>query len=338
MRIFVIGGTGFIGRHLVSRLVELGHDVGVLHRGQTHAELPRSVREFCGDRHRLSEHGSELKHFVPEVVVDTIAYTEEDARNLVEVARGLARRLVVLSSGDVYLAYGRLIGTEPGPAVPTPLAEDAPVRSVLFPYRARAAGLDDFLYSYDKLPVERVLMSHPSLPATVLRLPMTFGPGDASGRLSTYLKRMDDRRPAIVLEAGLARIRFPRGYVENVAAAIALAVEDDRSAGRIYNVAEQPALSEAEWIRKIGLAVGWRGEILTAPKGRIPSPFHCDQDLDMDSQRIRRDLGFAERVGLEEALERTIAWERSHPAEGPLSPGLLDYAAEDALLAELNRR
>ena len=62
----------------------------------------------------------------------------------------------MLSSGDVYRAYGRMLGTEPGPIEPTPLAEDAPLRSVLFPYRDKAQGPDDFLYSYDKIPVEQV--------------------------------------------------------------------------------------------------------------------------------------------------------------------------------------
>src|SRR5579875_614993 len=94
---------------------------------------------------------------------------------------------------------GASLGRNPGPIEPTPLAEDSPLRSVLFPYRAQAIGPDDFLYSYDKIPVERTAMTEPGLPATVLRLPMTYGPGDPFRRLSPYLKRMDDGRPTIRL-------------------------------------------------------------------------------------------------------------------------------------------
>ena len=57
--------------------------------------------------------------------------------------------------------------------------------------------------------------------------------------------------------------------------------------------------------------------------------------LDTDSGRIRRELGFVEVVTPGEALERTVAWERANPPERPSGLGLLDYDAEDALLAEL---
>jgi len=264
-----------------------------------------------------------------------IAYTQEDARGLIDTFRGVPHRIVVASSGDVYRAYGRFIGTEPGPIEPTPLAEDAPLRSILFPYRNQAQAPDDFLYSYDKIPVERAVMTDSDLPATVLRLPMTYGPGDPGRRLSPYLKRMNDGRPSIVLDPVFARWKCPRGYVENVAAAIGLAIEDDRAAGRVYNVSAPLPFGEADWVRRVGEIVGWTGEVVTAPEGRIPVPYHCDQDLDTNSWQIREELGFTEPVVLHEALERTIAWERVNPPEQPSSVGLLDYKAEDAALDEL---
>jgi nucleoside-diphosphate-sugar epimerase len=335
MRVLVIGGTNFIGPPLVRRLVELGQDVAVFHRGQTSAELPTGVTQIFGDRHRLSEQTAAFRRLGPHIVLDMIAYTEADARSLVETFRGLAERTVIISSGDVYRAYGRFIGLEGGPIEPTPLPEDAPLRSVLFPYRSRAKGPDEFLHFYDKIPVERAVMSELVLRGTVLRLPMTYGPGDPFRRLSAYLKRMEDGRPAILLDENLARWKPPRGQVENVAVAIALAVVDERAARRIYNVAEPVALTEADWVRKIGELVGWQGVIVQAPPGRIPIPYHVEQSLDMDSIRIRRELDYAEPVTLDVGLARTIAWERTNPPEQLPGIGLVDYATEDALLAEL---
>ncbi len=335
MRVLVIGGTSFIGPPLVRRLLDLGHQVAVFHRGRSLAELPPPVVHILGDRHDLIGHAGEFRRFAPDVVVDMIAFTEQDARGLVETFRGLARRVVVISSADVYRAYGRFLGTEPGPIDPTPLTEDAPLRSALFPYRQHAQGPDDFLYTYDKIPVERVVMCDPDLPATVLRLPMVHGPGDPYGRLSPYLMRLDDGRPAIVLDEGLAGWKCPRGYVEDVAAAIALAVGDDRAAGRVYNVAEAVAYAEIEWVRRIGEAAGWRGEILTVPGGRIPLPYRAEQNLHTDSGRIRLELGFTEVVAGQTALERTVAWERANPGGPSHGIGLLDYDAEDAVLAEI---
>jgi nucleoside-diphosphate-sugar epimerase len=146
---------------------------------------------------------------------------------------------------------------------------------------------------------------------------------------------MDDGRPTIVLDAALARWKCPRGYVENVAAAIALACLDEEAAGKAYNVAEAMALSEADWVRTIAAVVGWRGEIVMVPRGRIPVPYDTDQDLDTDTTRITEELGFAELVPPEEALARTVAWERANPAGEAPGLGMVDNAAEDAILAEI---
>jgi nucleoside-diphosphate-sugar epimerase len=119
-----------------------------------------------------------------------------------------------------------------------------------------------------------------------------------------------------------------------VAAAVALAVVDERAAGRFYNVGEPVALTEVEWVRRIGEVVGWRGEVVTLGAGRISVPVCTEQGLGTDSTRIRRELGFAEVVTPREGLERTIAWERTDPAGSPPGIGLLDYEAENAILAE----
>jgi nucleoside-diphosphate-sugar epimerase len=180
-------------------------------------------------------------------------------------------------------------------------------------------------------------MADPELRGTVLRLPMVYGPHDYQHRLFPYLKRMDDKRPAIILEEPLAQWRGCRAYVDNVAEAIALAVTDDRAAGRIFNVAEEPTLTEAEWVRAIGQAARWDGEVVIVPEGKQPdhSPedFDAHQHLEADSIRIRYELGFEEIVNLEDALKETVAWERAHPPE-PIDSKQFDYAAEDIVLRE----
>lgn len=56
----------------------------------------------------------------------------------------------------------------------------------------------------------------------------------------------------------------------------------------------------------------------------------------VDRTRIRQELGYSEPVSLEEALRRTIAWERLYPPQAIspwAAPGMLDYATEDAILS-----
>jgi nucleoside-diphosphate-sugar epimerase len=267
MRILVIGGTRFVGPPVVRRLVEQGHQVAVFHRGKTEAELPQEVEHLHGDRTRLPEFRDAVRRFGPEVALDMAAYTEAEAQTVGEAVRGVARRIVGVSSMDVYWAYGRFHGTEPGPPEPVPLSEDAPLRERHYPYRGEGRGLDD----YEKILVERVVMSSRDIAGTVLRLPMVYGPGDYQHRLFVDLKRMDDARPAILLAEDVARWRWTRGYVEDVAAAIALATTDDRAAGRVYNVGEADALSYAEWVERLGRAAGWRGRVVALPGERLPA-------------------------------------------------------------------
>jgi nucleoside-diphosphate-sugar epimerase len=334
MKLLVLGGTRFIGPALVRRLIDSGHEVAVFHRGQTRAESPSTVKMYVGDRRRLEKSRGVFLAFHPEVVVDMIAFTERDARALVETFRGLARRTVVISSADVYRAYGRFLGIEGGPVEPTPLSEEAPLRSALFPYRHQAKGADDLFHDYDKILVERVVMEDVRLPGTILRLPMVHGPGDPYRRLGSCLGRMDDGRPAILLDATMARWKCPRGHVENVAAAIALAATDERSAGRVYNVAEPIAYTEAGWVRRVGEAAGWTGNVVEVGGGKIPVPFNVAQSLDTNSDRIRHELDYAEPVAPADGLRATVDWERSQPRTGVPGIGLLDYAAEDELLAD----
>lgn len=335
MKVLIVGGTNFIGPPVVRRLADLGHQVAVFHRGQTHADLPLGVEHIHGDRGDLGSHTAEFHRFGPEVVVDMIAFNERDALGLVETFRGLARRSVVISSADVYRPYGRFLGLESGPIEPTPLNEESPVRSVLFPYRKHAKGPDDFLYSYDKIPVERVVLSDPELPGTVLRLPMVHGPADPYRRLSPYLKRIGDDRPVLVLDEGMARWKCPRGFVEDVASAVVLAVVNERATRRVYNIAEPVAYTEADWVRLIAEVVGWRGEVVIVPGGRIPLPYNMEQSLDTDSARIRMELGFVEAENPRVAIEWAIDWERANPSQPSSGIGLLEYEAEDSLLREM---
>jgi len=178
-------------------------------------------------------------------------------------------------------------------------------------------------------------MSDPHLPGTVLRLPMVYGPGDYQHRMFAFLKRMEDQRPAILMDEAEADWKWTHGYVENVAGAIALAVTDERAAGRIYNVGEPHTYSMAEWVEKIGVAAGWHGRVVRVPQGRLPEPLrwgiNAAQHIVVVSSRIRRELGYTERVDIDEATLRTVAWERDHPPAKVDEKGF-DYALEDKFL------
>jgi nucleoside-diphosphate-sugar epimerase len=227
MKVLIIGGTGFIGSWVVRQLTGLGHDVAVLHRGTTSAQLPDKVHRIQGNRDKFADVNPELSRFRPDVVLDVIPYTESHACELVKAFRGLAQRVVVISSADVYRNYDGFRGRPTAPPDTGPLSEDAPLRETRHPYRGYGISFD-WADDYEKILVEQIVMGEPGLPATVLRLPAVYGPGDKQHRVGSYFSGMDAGRPAVLLAKEQAGWRWTRGYVEDVAAAIVLAVERNR--------------------------------------------------------------------------------------------------------------
>ena len=338
MRVLVIGGTGFIGSHTVRTLVADGHRVDVFHRGRTQADLPNTVGSILGDREGLASAAAMLRRARPDVVVDMVALTEAHARATLNVFNGFAGRLVAVSSLDVYRAFEIFNRLDDGPVQPVPIAEDGEVRQNLFLARNLSERPADRPADYEKLLVERVYREQPDLGATVLRLPIVYGPGDVRRRrTSPYVTRMLDGRPAILLDESLSPWTVTRGYVENVAAAIAVAVANDRAVGRTYNVGDSDALTELEWVMGLAEAVGWSGRIVVTPSDRVPagsrSGGNAAQHWVLDTDRIRHELGYQQPIALREALRRTVAWDRANPPSS--RPAATDYDAEDEVLAQL---
>ena len=339
MRVLVIGGTGFIGPHVVRLLASEGHEIAVFHRGEHEGDLPASVHHV----HSVSgaipvtelppDVKAELRQFNPDVVLHMIAMGAADTRTLVETFHGIAQRVVVLSSADVYRAYSRISGSELGLPDRRPITEDSPLRKKLYPYRT-AASSGDWRHHYEKILVEQAAMSDPELPGTILRLPAVYGPGDDKHRFFSYVKRMGDRRPAILMSTGQAAWRWTHGYVEDVARAIALVVTKDKAAGKIYNVGEENTPTTGARLRLLKRVAGWEGQLLFIPRRFLPAhlkdKYNYRQDLVLDTSRIRQDLGWHEAVLPDEALRRTIEWERAHaPA---IDAAQFDYEAEDEVL------
>jgi nucleoside-diphosphate-sugar epimerase len=327
MRVLVIGGTGFLGPFVVRQLSDLGHHVTVFHRGEHEPESRYGVRHVHSPAagFPVTTLPPELTELASDVVLHMTAMGEADARAARETFRGVARRIVVLSSGDVYRAYGVATGIESGPIEPLPLTETSPLRTSLYPYKGTGLPIGEI---YEKILVEREVAADPALPATILRLPAVYGPGDPQRRLSPWIRRIRDGRPAIPLGRGVARWRWTHGYVENVARAIVSAVTHEFARGRVYNVGEPETPSTAERVRRLGAVAGWPGRVVEVDDDALPPPFPSSldlrQDIVMDSGRIREELNFREAVSDIDGLGRTLLWEEDHPTKETM-----DYGAED---------
>lgn len=342
MKILLIGGSGFIGQFTALQLQQSGHQVTIFHRGKT--SPPHGLEEILGDRQFLQDHQPEFRRQNFDVVVDFVLSSGRQAQQLMDTFRGIAGRVVALSSMDVYRAWGVFYNMEPGSLQELPLTEDSALRTGKITYPPDVLKRAQSIYGwmdaeYDKIPVEKAVLGDPRLPGTILRLPMIYGPGDPVQRFHPILKRIDDGRKQIIFADDVAPVRTPRGYVEDVAAAVALAAASPQAAGRVYNVCETESFGELDWARKIAAAVGWAGEFVVLPHDRTPKhllwPANTAQHIVASGERIRKELGYRELLPRDEAIRRTIEWDRANPPAQPLAQ--FDYAAEDEALSQFKK-
>jgi len=340
MKVLLIGGTGFTGRSTAASFKETGHEVTIFHRGKTH--LPAGSQQIIGDHTQLEDFRPEFKRSAFDVVVDFITGSRRQAQRLMGTFRGITGRIVVLSSMDVYRAMGILRGTEDGPSQRVPLTEDSELRTRSQYSKEELKGLVSILgyfdEEYEKIYVEETVLGDPELPATILRLPMVYGPGDYIHRFHYLLKRMDDHRPFILFSDDVAAWHTPRGFSDNVGKAIALAATSEKAVGRIYNICEEESFSELEWARKIAREVGWKGEFVMLPREKTPPhllyPRRIEQQFIATAARIRQELGYREPISIEEGIRRTIPWERANPPQQVwFAP--FNYEAEDEAMQNL---
>ncbi len=332
MKVLVIGGTMFIGLETVKKLIDKDCDITVFHRGNHNDGIPDNVKQILGDKKQLENFHEEFKKLSPDVVLDMVPFSEKTSQKIADVMKGITDRIVAISSCDVYQAYVIINGNEPEgtPIDNTPITEESPLRTVLHPYK----GIFERMEEYDKILAENVYIEDSSFDATILRLPMVYGRNDYQHRLFPYLKRMQDKRPAIIINETMAKWKSCRGYIENVAEAISQAIIQDKARGQIYNVAEPYNFTEKEWIKQIQNHTGWDGRLVTVSDEIVPSGGNLKQHLAVNSDKIREHLGYKEIVDLDDAINKAIEWESANPPEN-INPESFNYKEEDTILENL---
>lgn len=325
MRVLMLGGTRYIGKRAVQTLVGRGHEVGVCHRGEAEPDdLPGGVTHLHFDRKELPARKDEVAAFAPDAVVDCLAMTPEGAdQALAAIPTGI--RAVVLSSQDVYRAFGSInVGAITDEV---PVDETSPVRTERFYYRGVMPGGDD----YSKLEVEDRFLARGGIS---LRLPMVYGEGDGQRREEFILRRVRAGRERI--PAGTGSALLPRGYVGDVAEAIALAVEVPGIEGEVFNVNETRSAPMGMWAQQILDAAGSKAELVRVPDEELPPDLGIlaaiPQPFMASNEKARTVLGWTETDALK-ALAASVTWHLAHPPVYPegADPG---FDADDAALAK----
>ncbi|MFF0015008.1 NAD-dependent epimerase/dehydratase family protein [Streptomyces sp. NPDC005374] len=337
-RAVVIGATGQIGRVAVAALAGDGWEVSAVSRGGGRDESwPAGVGTARADRADDAALAAAVGDGC-EVLVDTVAYGPEHARQLVSLADRVGSA-VVISSISVYEDdKGRTFDTqgEPDgfPEYPVPLSE-----------AQRTIAPGESSYSTRKAGLERELLAAGDrLPTTLLRAGAIHGPHCRTPRELYFVKRNLDARPRRVLPFG-GRSRFHPASVHNIAELIRLAAA--RPGSRALNAVDPDAPTVAEIAGAIDAVMGATTETVLLD-GPPPSPAVGDTPWSTpapvvcDMSAAERELGYRPVVRYADRLPETVAWierqldgrdwREAYPKMFQTYGDLFDYAAEDAFL------
>ena len=322
MRIVALGGTRFIGRAIVEELAAAGHELLIVHRGNLEPDDMPALRHLHCDRNELPAHADELAEFQADAAIDCRALTRPDAEIALEALPSVAR-WIVISSIDVYRAFGAL--NDERETDPVPLDEESPLRESRYPYRGKMPGMDD----YDKLDVEDVYLPRG---ATVLRLPMVYGPRDYQLREEFILRRVRAGRKRIPFGAGTWLAC--RAFIGDIGHAAHLALLSDAARGHVFNLCEERTYSVAMWSRMILEAAGSDADLVRVPDDMLPEDLKLtgtmSQHILASSRRARSVLGWSTSDPME-TLKTTVRWHLDHAPAGASS----DFAEDDRALAAL---
>lgn len=308
----VIGGTRFIGRHLVTELLDNAYGVTMFNRGTHENPFGDEVAHVEGDRTDEDALRAAAEAVDPDVVFDCVAYKPEEVRTATDVFADVDA-YVYISSGA---AYG---------------AEEIPKRegeTPLCPCTAEQARDDsEASYGARKAEGDRVVFEAAArgVNAMSVRPTIVYGPYDYTERQDYWINRVAEHDRVVV--PGDGQNIWHRAYVEDVAAALRIVAERGEP-GEAYNVGDRRVVTLAEMVEVIADALGTEVEIVPASTrelstvGLEPEDFILYRDYPhvLDTDKLAA-LGW-ESTPVPEAMARTVEEHlESERAGGEHDPG-----------------
>ena len=312
-RVTVTGGEGFIGSHLVERLVRDGADVTALVYYNSFGrwgwldgfdpEIRDAVHVLPGDGlvdptgvagadtvfHLAALIGIPYSYHAAESYVQT---NVTGTFHVAESCRTHGARMVHTSTSEVY-----------GTAITVPIDEEHPLQPQS-PYSASKIGADMMALSY--------WHAH-EVPVAVVRPFNTYGPRQSTRAvIPTILAQLQAGATQIKLGAVSPKRDF--NYVTDTVAGFLALADCDEALGRATNVGSGREISIGELVELLCEITGRDAEIVTDEARVRPEGSEVDRLL-CDYSVATRIAGWRPEVSLEEGLRRTSEWVAGHLAD-----------------------
>ena len=325
MRILIIGGTRFLGRHLVEAALDHRHDVTLFNRGKTNPDLFPEIETILGDR----EHDVEkLNGRLWEAVIDTSGHLPRIVRLSADVLKENVTRYVFISSISVYDNF-RKVGineTDPVGKIQDEATEEI-TGETYGPLKALCEQAVQDIYG-----LERTLIVRPGL---------IVGPHDPTDRFTYWPVRVARGGDVLAPEKPEAPVQVIDG--RDLSAFIIKLIEDHASGiynatgpdyeltlGKLLDVSKQVSGSDAT-IRWASL--DFLNQNKVEPWSDMPTWVPDDEE---GAGFSRVDVSKAIQAGLrfrplEETVRDTLEWAKARPADHQWRAGLAPEREQELL-------
>lgn len=228
MKILVIGGTRYFGKHLVRELLDQGHEVTIATRGLTPDVFGNEVERIRFNRTDRESVRSELSGREFDVAYDNINYSPYDTESILECIQ--TQRYIFTSSSAVYRGGRNLSEKDFDP----------------YHYLIRMGRRTDFDYGEGKRLCESVLFQNYKINACAVRFPIVIGKDDYTRRLYSYVEHIA-RGEKMNIDNADARFSM----IESLQAGAFLAYLADRKDTGPMNAAARGHISVAQIVKRI---------------------------------------------------------------------------------------
>jgi UDP-glucose 4-epimerase len=303
-RVLVVGGNGFIGSHLVSRLVESGDEVTVLHKYEQprYGKIPKSVRFLRGE---LTQESVLRKAVKGQDVVFHLLWTTTAIHELAndDPAADVQENLIPsiqLIQACREANVGRLLFTSSGGTVygrsqQTPIPENHPHNPVTA-YGVSKLAIEKYLQMFHHLHGFDFAVLRPSVPYGPYQNPLA-----RQGAVAVFLYRVAKGLPLTIWGDGnVTRDYF---YISDLVDALILGGERPLNNERIFNIGGAEEVSLNQLIAYVEETVGKKAIVEYTPARNFDAP-----RLHLDTTRAQKVLGWQPKVPMKEGLAKTWAW------------------------------
>ncbi len=293
--IALLGGSRFIGVHLIQALCQQGHKVTIFNRHLTLPPVPypKGTRLVRGDRNN-PESLRRLFDKKYDVVFDISGYTPKHVEPIALEYRSCIGHYIFCSTTAVYKV-----------PPPYPINENAP------------RIFDKNTYGGDKALVENLLLNHykeNQWPITIFRLQNVFGPYKAAIVGFTFY-RLINSLPLLINNDFRANILF----VDDLVTAFLSAMNNPISYGKIYGLAGDDIVSPLEFVELCGkisayspiLTFNSNSDLFKAYNDRFL--FQLSYNRVFDCSKVKSELGM-EFTPFGEAVNKTFLWVKENPS------------------------